>query len=251
MPVRSQVVQPGRAERPDARDLLLAARRAEHRRAGAQGALDEQCAEAACGAGDEHDVVLGDLGDVEDPERRAAGADHGDARGGAHPVGQHVQARRVGDDALGVAAARLAEVRDDAPADPGVVDVLAGRGDDARDLAARDRREVGQRERAHRGPAADRGVEEVDAGGGDVDEDLPRAGRRIVDLLPAQVVGRAELVQSDRVHGGDRRTSSALEVKGLRGAPAHGMLGDVTHRLDTPLLALALPGGLRGVRVAG
>jgi hypothetical protein len=28
------------------------------------------------------------------------------------------------------------------------------------------------------------------------------------------------------------------------------MLGDVTHRLDTPLLALALPGGLRGVRVA-
>jgi hypothetical protein len=28
------------------------------------------------------------------------------------------------------------------------------------------------------------------------------------------------------------------------------MLDLVTHRLDTPLLALALPGGLRGVRVA-
>jgi hypothetical protein len=53
------------------------------------------------------------------------------------------------------------------------------------------------------------------------------------------------------VHGGDRRTSSGLEVKGLRGTQAHGMLEGVTHRLDTPLLALALPGGLRGVRVAG
>jgi hypothetical protein len=91
----------------------------------------------------------------------------------------------------------------------------------------------------------------VDAGRVDVDEDLGGAGLGIVDLLPAQVVGRAELVQSDRVHGGDRRTSSTLEVKGLRAAPARGMLGDVTHRLDTPLLALALPGGLRGVRVAG
>ena len=236
VPVRSQVVQPGRAERPDARDLLLAARRAEHRRAGAQRALDEQGAETARGAGDEHDVVLGDLGDVEDPERRAAGADHGDARGGAHPVGQHVQARRVGDDALGVAAARLAEVRDDAPADPGVVDVLADRGDDARDLAARDRREVGQRERAHRGPAADRGVEEVDAGGGDVDEHLPRAGRRIVDLLPAQVVGRAELVQSDRVHGGDRRTSSTLEVKEVawRAGTRHAGRRDASPRHAAP-----------------
>jgi hypothetical protein len=77
------------------------------------------------------------------------------------------------------------------------------------------------------------------------------AGLGIVDLLPAQVVGRAELVQSDRVHGGDRRTSSGLEVKELRGTRAHGMLEGVTHRLDTPLLALALPGGLRGVRVAG
>jgi hypothetical protein len=92
----------------------------------------------------------------------------------------------------------------------------------------------------------------VDAGGGDVDEDLARAGRRIVDLLPAQVVRRAERVESDRVHGDDRRTSSALEVKcRLRGARAHGMLGAVMHHLDTPLLALALPGGLRGVRVAG
>jgi hypothetical protein len=142
-------------------------------------------------------------------------------------------------------------MRDDAPADPRVVDVVADGGDDARDLAPRDRGEVGKRERAHRRPPADRGVEEVDAGGGDVDEDLARAGRRIVDLLPAQVAGRAELVQSDRVHGGDRRTSSTLEVKELRTAPAPGMLGDVTHRLDTPLLALALPGGLRGVRVAG
>jgi hypothetical protein len=59
----------------------------------------------------------------------------------------------------------------------------------------------------------------VDAGGGDVDEDLARAGRRIVDLLPAQVVGRAERVQSDRVHGGDRRTSSTLEVKEGCAAP--------------------------------
>jgi hypothetical protein len=49
----------------------------------------------------------------------------------------------------------------------------------------------------------------------------------------------------------DRRSSSAVEVKGLRDDPPTGILPDVAHRHHAPLLALALPGGLRGVRVAG
>jgi hypothetical protein len=63
----------------------------------------------------------------------------------------------------------------------------------------------------------------MDAGGGDVDDDLPGAGLGIRDLLPAQVARWAELVQSDGVHAGDRRTSSALEVKGCAraGGPAY------------------------------
>jgi hypothetical protein len=91
----------------------------------------------------------------------------------------------------------------------------------------------------------------MDAGGIDVDEDLAGRGRGIGDLLPAELVRGTEGVESDGVHGGDRRSSSALEVKGLRTPARHGMLRVVTHRLDTPLLALALLGGLRGVRVAG
>jgi hypothetical protein len=53
------------------------------------------------------------------------------------------------------------------------------------------------------------------------------------------------------MHGGDRRPSSALEVKGLRADRRTGMLGAVAHRLDTSLLQPGLLAGLRGVRVAG
>jgi hypothetical protein len=73
----------------------------------------------------------------------------------------------------------------------------------------------------------------------------------MVDLLPAQVLGGAELVEADRVHAGDRRSSSALEVKRLRAGARRGMLGPVAHRLDTSLLQLGLLAELRGVRVAG
>ena len=59
----------------------------------------------------------------------------------------------------------------------------------------------GRRQRPGRLAAAQAGVEEVDAGGTDVDPHLPRPRLRVGHLLVAEVLRRAELVKSDRVHG--------------------------------------------------
>ena len=84
----------------------------------------------------------------------------------------------------------------------------------------------------------------MDAGGGDVDEDLARSGDRVVDLLPAQVLGRAELVQSDRVHGATVGLRAHLKSRAVARRRHARHPPDVAHRHHTPLLALALPGGL-------
>jgi hypothetical protein len=78
----------------------------------------------------------------------------------------------------------------------------AERVDGAGDLAAGDGGQLGRRPGAADGALAQCGVDEVDPGGGDPDADLAGAGVGVVDLLVDQVLGRAEGVQADGVHGG-------------------------------------------------
>lgn len=108
---------------------------------------------------------------------------------------------RVGDGEFGVAAGRHAEVGDDALAEQVGVGALADGLDDAGDFAAGDRRQLhGDGERAPRA-LAQRGVEEMDTGGGDGDPYLAGAGYGVVGRLVRQVLGGAEGVQADGVHG--------------------------------------------------
>src|SRR6478609_5395540 len=90
----------------------------------------------------------------------------------------------------------------DAPPAPRRVDPGAEGVDDPGDLAARDRGELGEGERAARGlPAAQGRVEQVDAVRAHGDADLARAGHGVGHLLEHEVLGRAEGVQADGVHG--------------------------------------------------
>lgn len=70
------------------------------------------------GGGDQGGGVRAESGELEDPERGAARADHGDGLGGAEAGRDGVQAVGVGDGVLGVAAGSEAEVDDDAAAEP-------------------------------------------------------------------------------------------------------------------------------------
>lgn len=52
-------------------------------------------------------------------------------------------------------------MRHDPPAEPALIDLRPDGVDDARDLAPRNRRQVGQGQRAHRPPFAQDGVDQV------------------------------------------------------------------------------------------
>jgi hypothetical protein len=101
---------------------------------------------------------------------------------------------------LGVPGTRHAEMGGHAAAEPAFLDFGPDRIDDARDLAAGNRRQLGQRVGPHPHAGPDRRVDQVHAGGGDRDPDLPRARLGVRDLLVAQVPGRAEGVQPDGAH---------------------------------------------------
>ena len=191
-----------RPELGHALHLGRAAGDADHGRAGVARRLHEQAAQAARGGGDEDDVVRRQGGDLEDREGRAPGADHRHRGVVGQAVGQRVQGLGLADGQLGVAAARRPQVGDHPPAHPALVDLGTDGVDHARDLAARDRRQLGERERAHGPAGAQRGVDQVHAAGRHGDARLPRPGPGIVDLLVAQVRGRSEGVQADGVHDG-------------------------------------------------
>jgi len=152
-------------------------------------------------AGHQHHVVGRERGDLEDGHRRAAGADHGHRGVVGQAVGDLVQRVGVAHRELGVAAARRPEVGRHAPAQPALVGARAHRIDDAGHLAPRYGRKLGQRQRPLRAPGADHRVDDMQPGRGDGDPHLAGAGHGVVDLLVAQVLGRAEGVQADGAHG--------------------------------------------------
>ncbi len=113
-----------------------------------------------------------------------------------------MQPSGVGDRQLGVPAGDEAEVGDDPPAEPLGRGVRAERVDHPGDLTAGHGRQLG-RGRAGAAQALAQGrVEEVDPGRPDGDPDLAGTGHRVLDPLVREVLGGAEGVQSDGVHGG-------------------------------------------------
>lgn len=144
----------------------------------------------------------GQVGELQDAHRRTARADQGDGRRVVDALRDLVQAGGLRDGQFGVAAGGEADVGDHALAEPGGVDSLAGRIDRAGHLAAGDRgqrRQFGERALE---AAPDRGVQEVHAGRRDGDADLAWSRYRVRRLLVREVLGRAEGVQADGVHGG-------------------------------------------------
>ena len=191
-------------ERAHERDLLRTARERDDAGPGHERALHEERAEPAGRGGDDDGVRGGDLREVEDADGGAARADHGDRVGCGDVVGHAVQRLHGDDGEPGVPAAvgRPAEVGRDAASAPGGVDAGPDDVHDPRDLAAGDRRQVGQREGATRRlTAAQRRVEQVDAVRADGDADLPGAGLRVGDGVEDEILGRSERVQTDGVHG--------------------------------------------------
>lgn len=165
------------------------------------GVLHEQGADAAGRRGDHGHRVGAELGELQDSHRRTARADHGDGLREVQALGDLVDAVDIGDGQFGVAAGREAEVGDHALAEPQRRDTLAEGLDDTGDLAAGD---GGQGRGFGRGPShalAQGGVEEVDSGRFHGDTDLARARQRVRDLFVGEVLGRAEGVQADGVHG--------------------------------------------------
>ena len=193
-----------------------AAGQADGDRSGTVRGLDEQRAEPARRRGDQHHVVGGEVGHLEDAHRGAAGADHGDGSRRGHVVGQRVECGHRGQGLLGVAAAGLAEVGDDAAADPDGVDAGPGAIDAAGHLPPRGHRQVGKGEGPARLAGADRGVDEVDPGGLDGDADLALAGVEVGHLLQGEGVGPAEFVLADGVHGGLRSRWAGVSGRSAR-----------------------------------
>jgi hypothetical protein len=89
------------------------------------------------------------------------------------------------------------QVRGDAVADRPSFDALTELGDASDGL---DAEHVGEGDREPRDAFAHVDVEVVERRGGDVDDDLARAGNGIGEVLDAQHVGSAELVEDDRFH---------------------------------------------------
>ena len=165
------------------------------------GVLRQQGAHTAGRAEHEHGVAGFDLRVPQYPHDSAAGADQGDGLRRGHVPGDGLEGRGVGDGQFGVAAGCRAEMDGDAPAEPAGVGPLAQQLDSAGDFAARDGGQVWQRQRADPVAAAERGVDQVHARCLHGDPDLAGSGYRIGDFLVRQVLGGAEGVQTDGVHG--------------------------------------------------
>ena len=147
--------------------------------------------------------------------RRAPGADHRDGGIVGQAVGERVQGLGLAHGQLGVATARGAQMGDDSAADPPLVDLRADGVDDPRDLAAGDRGQVRERQRAHRPSGAQRGVDQVHARGRHRDARLARSRPRIFDLLIAQVRGRSKGVKADGVHQRDATPARARPPRAI------------------------------------
>lgn len=169
---------------------------------GVLGVLDEQGADAAGRGGDEDDRLGSQRGESEDAEGGAAGADHRDGFGVVEAVGYGVELVGLGDGEFGVAAGGVADVGDDVPAEPVGVGALAERFDGAGDFAAGDGGQRGGSGVRAGHALAQGGVEQVYAGGADGDPDLAGPGDGVLDALVGEVLGGAEGVEADGVHGG-------------------------------------------------
>ncbi len=117
-------------------------------------------------------------------------------------LGDLVEAFGVGDGEFGVAAGREAQVGHHPPAEPPPVHAVAERVHDPGDLPGRARSAGAGRSGQRALMALPQGrVEQVHPGRGDRDPHLAGARDRVGDLLVGQVLGRAERVQADGVHG--------------------------------------------------
>jgi hypothetical protein len=150
--------------------------------------------------------------------------------------GDLVQSSDFGDRQFGVAAGDEAEVGDDPLAEPQVRDALAQRLDDAGDLAAGDGGQEGRLGRRSLCALAQGGVQEVDTRRPYGDTDLAGARPGVLDLLVGEVLGRAEGVQADGVHGGSSRGRPVLMVR----LAAHGSSGAHGFGRCTPAFNLKL-----------
>ena len=205
--------------RPELRHALhlgRAAGDADHGRAGVARRLHEQAAQPARGGGDEDDVVRASSGgDLEDRQRRAPGADHRHRGVVGQAVGQRVQGLGLAHGQLGVAAARRAEVRDHPPAQPAA---RRPRGRRASTTPATSRPGIVGSSGSGSGPIGRPARSAVSIrctpAAATAMRACPGAGARIVDLLVAQVRGRAEGVQADGVHDGHATPARAPAATG-------------------------------------
>ncbi|MGX1369161.1 hypothetical protein RKD19_004520 [Streptomyces canus] len=114
-----------------------------------------------------------------------------------------MEAVGVGDGEFGVASRRESEVGDHALAEPRAVDALAEGLDGAGHLTAGDGGKHGRLGQRPLVALAQGGVQEMDSGRPYGDPDLTGARYRVLGPLVGEVLGGAEGVQADGVHGAE------------------------------------------------
>lgn len=169
---------------------------------GVLGVLHEQGADTARGGRDQGDGVGAEVGELQDAQCGATGADHGDGFGFVEAGRDPVEPVGVGDGEFGITAGGRAEMGDDAVAEQSGVGGPAEHVDRSGDFPAGDGGQLGGGREGACHALTQGGVQEVHARRGDGDTDLAGAGYGVVGRLVREVLGGAEGVEADGVHGG-------------------------------------------------